>query len=374
MAQRDYYEILGLDRRASQDDVKRAFRRLAHKHHPDVNPNDPTAEARFKEIAEAYSVLSDPEKRSQYDMYGQVGPGQGLPEDFFDISGGLGEIFEAFFGGMGAQTRPRTARRGSDLRYDVELTLEEVNTGVARRLTLERLRACEACAGTGSRAQAAPQQCSTCRGAGQVRQLRATPFGRLSTVTTCPACGGDGVVIGDPCPTCRGSGRQPRTEVLAVEIPAGIDEGGTVQVRGEGQAGERGSLAGDLYVVVHVKPHDTFTRRGRDIFCDAPVPMTVAALGGEVMVPTLVAEEMLPIPAGTQSGRSFTLRGSGLPDARTGVRGNEYVTVRVVTPTRLSDRQRELLQQFAEERDEGGDHAKSWFERLKDALRGEEEG
>jgi molecular chaperone DnaJ len=373
MAQSDYYEILGLDRRASQDDVKRAFRRLAHKHHPDVNPNDPTAESRFKEIAEAYSVLSDPEKRAQYDTYGRVGPGQGLSDDFFDLSGGLGEIFEAFFGGMSGQPRTRTVRRGADLRYDVELTLEEVNRGLERRLTLERLRACETCKGTGSRGQAAPQACGTCRGAGQVRQVRATPFGRLSTVITCPACGGDGVVIGDPCSTCRGSGRQARTEVLAVQIPAGIDEGGTVQVRGEGQAGERGAPAGDLFVVVHVKPHDTFTRRGRDIYCDTPVPMTVAALGGEVMVPTLVGEEKVHLPAGTQTGRGFTLRGSGLPDARTGVRGNEYVTVRVVTPTHLSDRQRELLQEFAEERDEGGEHAKSWFDRLREALRGEDE-
>ncbi len=372
MAQRSYYDILGLDRTASQDEVKRAFRRLAHKHHPDVNPDDPKAEARFKEIAEAYSVLSDPDKRAQYDMYGSAGPGVPMGGEAWDTFGGFADIFEAFFGGAAAP-RGRPVRRGSDLRYDTEVTLEEVLTGTERTFPVERLRPCNTCQGTGSRSASAQRPCASCQGTGQVRQSRATPFGRITTVTTCPTCEGEGTVVSDPCPDCRGSGRRRSQEELTAEIPAGIDDGGMVRLAGEGEAGERGAPAGDLYVVVHLKPHRIFARRGRDISCEAPLPFTLAALGGTLPVPTLEGEDSLEVPAGTQTGTRFTLHGRGLPDVRTGVRGAEHVTVRVTVPTRLNDRQRELLTEFEKEGGEEYEHPKSWFQRLREALRGEEE-
>ena len=371
MAQRDYYESLGLDRRASQDEIKRAFRRLAHRHHPDVNPDDPGAEARFKEIAEAYSVLNDPEKRAEYDLYGRVAPGQVPTGDVWDTFGGISDIFEAFFGGAAAP-RGRQVRRGNDLRYDVEVTLEEVLTGVERRLEVERPRACDACGSTGSKSESAERACPTCRGAGQVRQQRATPFGRITTINTCPNCGGEGAVVSDPCPTCRGTGRKMVLDRLTVAIPAGLEEGGMIRLNGEGEAGERGAPAGDLYVVVHVKPHRLFVRHGRDLACEAPLSFATAALGGTLRVPTLEGEDEVHISPGTQTGESFTLLGRGLPDARTGVRGNQHITVRLVTPQRLTDRQRELLSEYAEEGGEEVEEHRSWFERIRDAIRGEE--
>ena len=372
MAPRDYYEILGLDRRASQDEVKRAFRRLAHKHHPDVNPDDPSAEARFKEIAEAYSVLGDPGKRAQYDRYGRAGIGPVPTGDIWDAFGGIGDLFEAFFGGPAA-SRGRSVRRGSDLRHDLEITLEEVLTGVTRRIEVERLRACDACGGTGSKSEAAERPCPTCRGLGQVRQARATPFGRITTVNICPHCHGEGAVVSDPCPTCRGAGRSTTEGRLTVGLPAGVEDGGMIPLEGEGEAGERGAPAGDLYVVVHVRPHQIFARRGREVVCEAPLSFATAALGGALRVPTLEGEDEVSIPPGTQTGETFTLLGQGLPDARTGVRGNQHVTVRLVTPRRLTDRQRELLTEYAEEGGEEIEEHKSWFERIRDAIRGEEE-
>ena len=373
MAQkRDYYQVLGVDRNASQDQIKRAFRRLARKHHPDVNPDDPQAEARFREVAEAYEVLGDPEKRAQYDMYGHVGPGGPLVGDIWEELSGMGGIFDAFFGVRTPQRR--RPRPGADLRYDVEIELAEAATGVEKRIVVERLRQCQTCSGTGSRSRSGPQSCPACKGSGQMRHTAATPFGRLSTVTTCTSCGGRGTAIRDPCPDCRGSGRRQTTETVAVEIPAGIEDGGTIRLDGQGEAGEPGARAGDLYVFAHIRPHDFFERRGRDLWCEAPIAFTTAALGGHVRVPTLLGEpEELSIPPGTQTGETFSIAGHGLPDLRTGVRGAQHVTVRIVTPTRLTPRQQALLEEFARE---GGDQieSKSWFARLRDALRGEEEG
>ena len=372
MAQRDFYEILGLARDASPEDVKRAFRRLAHKHHPDVNPDDPQAEARFKEIAEAYSVLSDPDKRAQYDQYGRVGAGQMPTGDAWD-NFGISDIFDAFFGGIGGAPRSRGPQRGSDLRYDLEVTLEEVATGVEKVLQVERVRPCDVCQGRGTRTEAPPRSCPTCRGAGQVRQARSTPFGRITTVNTCPKCGGQGVEITDPCPTCRGGGRRAQHAELRAQIPAGIEDGGMIRLDGEGEAGERGAPTGDLYVVAHVAPHPTFTRRGRDLHCQASLSFTLAALGGTLHVPTLEGEDELLIPAGTQTGDTFTLRGRGLPDVRTGLRGSELVTVQLVTPRHLNERQKELLAEFAREGGEEFDEPKGWFQRIREAIRGEDE-
>ena len=371
-SKRDYYEVLGVDRNASQDEIKRAFRRLARRHHPDVNPDDPESESRFKEVAAAYEVLRDPERRTQYDYYGHAGPGAAPGVgDFWEEFGGVGNLFDAFFGARRTATRARP-QRGSDLRYDLTIPLEEVLTGAERTITAQRVARCDDCDATGSRTREGGRPCSMCSGTGQVQHVTATPFGRLSTVTPCQVCRGTGEVIGDPCQTCRGTGRRLTEGEIPVEIPAGIEDGASLRLSGEGEAGERGAPAGDLYVFVHVQPHDIFQRRGRDLFCEVPVAFTTAALGGEIPVPTLEGPEQLRIPAGTQTGEVLALRGKGLPDARTGVRGAEHIKVRVATPKHLSPRQRELLTEYARE---GGDEVheeKGWFARFRDALRGDE--
>ncbi len=369
--QQDFYDILGVDRSATQDQIKRAFRRLARKHHPDVSPEDPQAEARFREAAEAYEVLGDPDKRAQYDRYGRVGPGGPLASDIWEELTGMGSIFDAFFGAR-ERTRPR-ARQGADLRYDLEIELIDVAAGIERKVVVERLRGCQECKGSGSRSKSGAEACPTCRGSGQSRRTAATPFGHLSTVVTCSRCGGQGTVVPDPCPDCRGSGRRMMTETIAVNIPAGVDDGSTLRLEGQGEAGERGAHAGDLYAVVHVKPHEFLERRGRDVWCEVPIAFTTAALGGTILVPTLAnGPEELSVPAGTQTGETLSLIGRGLPDIRTGVRGSQLISVRVATPGKLTPRQRELLEEYAAE---GGDQieSKSWFARIRDALRGEED-
>jgi molecular chaperone DnaJ len=368
---RDYYDILGVDRSATQAEIKRAFRRLARQHHPDVNPNNPEAEARFKEMAEAYAVLGDAERRRQYDRYGRAAPPSPFVGEVWDDLAGFGDLFEAFFGSSWAARRRQPAR-GSDLRYDLELTLEEVETGVEKEIPAERLERCAECEGTGSESKAPAQVCPNCSGTGQAQQTTATPFGRLSTVTTCQMCRGGGTVVSDPCAACQGTGRCVGKTELSVRIPAGVEDGVSVRLEGEGEAGERGAEPGDLYVFVHVKPHEIFGRKGRDLYCEIPLPFTVAALGGTVPIPTLGEPDDLRIPAGTQTGETFVVRGKGLPDLRTGVRGSEHVRVRVITPEKLSARQRELLEEYAREGGDQVEDARGWFARVRDALRGEE--
>lgn len=272
-------------------------------------------------------------------------------------------------------TGPRRRHRGADLRYDLEVELTEIASGVEKQVEVGRLRPCETCEATGSRSKAGPQPCATCRGTGQVRRTAATPFGHLSTVTPCPQCAGAGTVMQDPCPDCRGAGRRAKAETVTVPVPTGAEEGQTIRLRGEGEAGERGARAGDLYVVVHVRPHEIFERQGRDLRCELPIAFTTAALGATVRAPTLGdGPQDLTIPPGTQTGESFQLVGMGLPDAHTGVRGSLYVTVQVVTPTHLTSRQQELLAEFAVEGGDQVDVPKGWFARLRQALSGEEEG
>jgi molecular chaperone DnaJ len=368
---RDYYDILGVDRSATEDQIKRAFRRLARRYHPDVNPNDPSAEARFKEVAGAYEVLRNPDRRAQYDYYGHAVPAGGIAGDFWEEFGGFGDLFEAFFGSRRAARRPRT-RRGSDLRYDLEVTLEEVASGADKVVVAERLQPCEDCQGSGSRSKAAPKACPACGGTGQTEHTRATAFGRLSTVTTCGTCAGEGTVVSDPCQGCGGTGRRVGESRLSVNVPSGLEDGVSLRIEGEGEPGERGGAPGDLYVFVHVKPHEIFQRRGRDLFCEVPIPFVTAALGGTVSIPTLEGPDKLTIPAGTQTGRTFAVRGKGLPDVRTGVRGSQHVKVRIVTPAKLTPRQRELLTQFAEEGGDQIEDEQGWFARFRNALRGED--
>ncbi len=345
MASRDLYEILGVDRRASQDEIRQAYRRLAREAHPDVRRDDPHATERFKEINEAYTVLSDPAKRTQYDRFGEVGNDLGP----FESGGGpFGDLFDLFFGGRGGAVRAErdAPERGADLRYDLEITLEEVATGVERRMTVNRLETCASCFGTGAERGSSPERCATCQGTGEVRFAQRTVFGHITQVTTCPQCRGTGTHIAKPCAGCRGSGQSAARREVTVSVPAGVEDGMHLRLTGEGEAGMRGGGRGDLYVVIRVAPHAVFTRRGRDLVCEAEVSMIQAALGDEIRLQALDGEATLAIPAGTQPGTALTLRGRGLPDLRGG-RGDLHVKVRLTVPRRLSAEQRALLEEFA---------------------------
>jgi len=370
---RDYYETLGVARSATQDEVKRAYRRLAREHHPDVNQQSPDAESRFKEINEAYQVLSDPEKREIYDRYGHRGLDQTYPGGFVDF-GDFTDLFDIFFGGdPRASTRRRSsAERGNDLRHDVELTLEEAAQGVERRIRFDRMEVCQTCGGTGAQAGSHPEACNLCHGTGQVRQQQQSFFGTQIRITTCPRCHGEGRVIGSPCDQCRGQGRVHKTVTKTIDVPAGVDTGMRIRLPGEGDAGLRGGPSGDLYVVTHVRKHEFFERRGRDLWCQQTIGFPLAALGGTIEVRTIDGAEELQVAPGTQSGETYSLRGKGMPEPGGRARGDLNVILRVETPTKLTVEQKELLRKFAESR---GDEIKesqkkSFFERVKDAFEG----
>jgi molecular chaperone DnaJ len=351
MARRDYYEILGVPRTAAQEEIKRAFRRLAREHHPDIN-QDPRSDERFKEINEAYQVLGDPERRAQYDRGGQLpfgGIDLGQPGPF---GSAFDDIFDMFFG----QPRPRGGgepgpERGSDLRVDLEVSLEEVARGADKTLALKREETCSACFGTGAEKGSAPEECPTCRGAGQVRFSRRTPFGSFTQVTTCPQCHGTTKIIRRPCRECRGSGRTVVKKEITAHVPAGVEEGTRLRLQGEGEAGMRGGERGDLYVDVRIAPHPVFDRRGRDLHCEASISIAQAALGDEIEVPTLDGPAPLTVPPGIQPGSVLTLRDKGLPGARGG-RGDLAVRVRVTVPESLTPEQAHLLLEFARLRGE----------------------
>ncbi len=374
---RDYYEVLGVSRNATTNDIKRAFRRLAREHHPDVNPGDRSAEARFKELNEAYQVLSDPEKRDVYDRYGHEGVDQSYGANFtgFGDFGGFGDIFDMFFGGGGVGTGRRArpaAERGGDLRYDHEMTLEEAARGVEVTIPVTKLYQCEACSGSGAEPGSHPETCSMCHGTGQVRQQQQTILGAQIRITTCPKCHGEGQTVSTPCKACGGQGRQRRTVDKTVQIPAGVDTGTRIRIPGEGDAGLRGGPPGDLYIVIHVRKHDYFERRGNDLWCQIPISFALAALGTTVDVRTLDGTEKLHIAPGTQPGEVYTLRGRGMPDPSSGMVGDLNVLIKVETPTHLNDEQKTLLRQFAESRGEEvtDSRDKGLFQRMKDAFTG----
>jgi len=353
--QRDYYEILGVPRDASDDDIKKAFRRLAQQWHPDVS-TDSAADARFKEINEAYQVLSDPQRRQAYDLFGRAGVGTGA-EGFGPFGGfqGFGDIFDAFFGA----SAPGAARRGrppvgADLRYDLRITFDEAMQGTEKEIEFTSLVRCETCAGSGAEAGSAPVTCPQCGGSGEVRAVRQTMLGQMVTAAACPRCAGQGRIIERPCPTCRGDGRQERKRRLRVAVPAGIDEGHQIRLSGEGEAGARGGPFGNLYVVVHVAAHPSLRRDGTELFYRLELSLAQAALGTTVTVPSAEGEEKVEVRAGTQPGTEIRLRGKGAPYLRrSGSRGDLHVLVDVRVPTRLSKRQRELLEAFAAESGEG---------------------
>lgn len=350
---RDYYEVLGISRNATAEDIKRAYRTLARQHHPDVN-KAPEAEHRFKEINEAYEVLSDANKRRTYDSYGHAAFNGGSgPAGFGGFGGGgagaagFGDIFDMFFG-AGAGRTAQGPIEGDDIRVDVELTLEDVVSGAERTVQYHRLESCDVCYGTGARAGTKPETCPACRGAGVVRHTQNSILGTFSTTTTCGRCRGEGKIIGSPCAQCSGRGRVRKIVEQTINIPPGVDNGTRMRLSGQGDAGQRGGDPGDLYVMIFVRQHEIFERRGNDLYCEVPISFATAALGGRTTVPVVGGTDDLQIPEGTQTGSSFRLRDRGVPDVNGRGRGDLHVVVKVQVPPRLSPEQKLLLKQFAE--------------------------
>jgi len=369
MAKRDFYEVLGINRDASEDDIRKAYRKLAMKWHPDRNPDNPKAEEHFKEAKEAYEILSEPQKRAAYDQFGHAGVdphagmGAGGPG-----GGGFGDIFsdifgEIFGGGRGGRT---TVFRGADLRYNLEITLEQAAHGFETKIRIPTLSNCATCGGSGARPGTQPQTCPTCRGAGQVRVSQ----GPFSIAQTCPRCHGSGKVVTSPCTDCGGAGRIKQQKTLSVRIPAGVDEGDRVRLSGEGEPGTNGGPPGDLYVQVHIKPHAVFQRDHDDLHCEMPVSFAAAALGGDIDVPTLDSSARVRIPPETQSGKTFRLRGKGIKGVRSQTHGDLYCHVVVETPVKLTERQKELLHEFEsisqQDTARHSPRSKSWFEKVKE--------
>jgi molecular chaperone DnaJ len=372
----DYYEVLGVARNADESTIKRAYRQLARQHHPDVAADKVAAEHRFKEINEAYEVLSDAQKRANYDRYGHAGVNGGAGDAGFGPFGGegFGDIFDMFFGAArgaaGTAQRRNGPSRGSDLRYDVEITLEEAYAGTVREITFRHLTTCATCRGNGAEPGTLIVPCDRCGGSGIQRQVRQTPLGQFVTQTTCTKCAGDGQIVQTPCSACRGRGRVEQEKTLQVRIPAGVDDGSRIKITGSGEAGIRGGPDGDLYVYLSVTPHALFRRDGLDVLLDVPVSFPQAALGGEITIASLDGRIPLQLHAGTQSGSQYRLRGRGMPSVRGGTKGDQLVTIHVVVPTKLGKRERELLEEYARA---GGDQIeeKSFFDRVKDAFRAE---
>jgi molecular chaperone DnaJ len=373
MAKEDYYELLGVGKTATDEELKKAYRKKAVQYHPDKNPGNKEAEEMFKKVSEAYEALKDPEKRAAYDRYGHAafqgasGAGRGGfhdPQDIFreffnQQGGGGGGIFDEMFGGGGGRDG---GRDGSDLRYDLEITLEEAARGVEKEISFRKLVECERCDGSGAEPGSKRVTCPTCRGAGQVRRSG----GIIVFTQTCPTCGGSGVKIEKPCTVCRGEGRVARTTKLTVKIPAGVDSGSRLRSAGNGEAAQAGGTPGDLYIVLSVKEHELFERQGDDLFCEIPIKFTLATLGGQIEVPTLTGKASLKIPAGTQSGTTFRLRDRGMPSLRGGRHGDELIRVHVEVPSALTSEQRKILEDFARiSGDAQEPTSRSFFEKAK---------
>ncbi len=369
---RDYYEVLGVARNTGSDEIKRAYRKLALKYHPDNYKGDKDeAEQKFKELAEAYEVLSDPVKRQRYDRYGHEGLRGAGVHDFSSM--GFGDIFSMFdeiFGGMGFSGRRSPRReRGFDLETEVELTLEQVATGVEKTLEFERTDLCETCGGSGCKPGTDPRKCKTCGGNGQVQQQMQGFFGVSVRIVTCPTCKGKGSVVIDPCGDCRGTGRRRKKRILTVHIPPGVQDGQVVRARGEGEPSSSGTARGDLHVYVRVNPHPLLVRRGDDLYCQVPIPFSLAALGGKIEVPTLAGPEEIKVPSGAQNGDLLTLKQRGLPSPRTGRTGDEHVQVFIEVPRKLGKEQRELLGRLGEiDKVSVTPQRKGFLEKLKECF------
>lgn len=372
-AKRDYYEVLGVSRTADASEIRRAYRRLAREYHPDINKSD-DAEEKFKELNEAYEVLSDAERRAAYDRFGHAafqpgGMGSGASDPFgFGGQSPFGDIFESFFGGFGRQSRQQSVRRGTDVRATLDLTFEEAIFGVEKEVEFTRFEPCPECRGTRMAGGATPPRCPQCAGTGEVRRVQQTILGQIMTSMPCDRCGGEGIEITDPCPTCSGRGRVPRTVRVEVSVPAGVDENSTLRLTGQGEQVVDG-VPGNLLVTLRIAPHPQLQRSGRNILYDLPINVAQATLGAEVEVPTVDGPVMLTIPPGTQPMQQFRLRGKGVPDMRGRGRGDQLVTVHVIIPTELNQRQREIFEALASELGEAVmPKDRGFFSKVKDAL------
>jgi molecular chaperone DnaJ len=343
MSTRDYYEVLGVNRDASDEEIKKAYRKLAMKHHPDRNPDNPTAEEHFKEAKTAYEILSDGQKRSAYDQYGHAGVEQGAGGGFGGGAGGFSDAFGDIFGDIFGGGRSRSnVHRGADLQYNLEISLEEAARGTETKIRIPTQEECGTCHGSGAKPGTQPTTCTTCGGHGQVRMQQ----GFFSIQQTCPKCHGSGKIVANPCADCQGVGRVKRHKTLSVKIPAGVDTGDRIRLSGEGEAGVNGGPTGDLYVVIHLKKHSVFERDHNDLHCEMPISYTVAALGGEIEIPTLEGHAKIKIPAETQTGKVFRLRGKGIQGVRTHAPGDLMCHVQIETPVSLTERQKELLREL----------------------------
>ena len=366
-AKRDYYDVLGVSKNASDADIKKAFRRLAMKYHPDRNPDDKQAEDKFKEAKEAHDILSDQQRRAVYDQFGHDGISASVGGADAQGFGGLGDIFDNVFGDMfGSQGRGgQRTRSGADLRYNLELTLEDAIAGSAIKIRVPRLAGCKECSGSGARKGSSPTRCLACNGVGQVRMQQ----GFFSVQQTCPKCRGKGQVINDPCRSCQGQGRVRESKTISVKVPPGVDTGDRVRLSGEGEAGEHGAPAGDLYVHIIVRDHEIFTRDGADLYCEVPVSFAAAALGRDIEIPTLDGKVKLRVPEETQSGRMFRLRGKGVRSVRSSVRGDLLCRVVVETPVNLSRKQKDILESFedsmVDDESRFRPRASNWFDSVK---------
>ena len=372
---RDYYEVLGVSKGASEEEIKKAYKKLARKYHPDMNPGDKEAEEKFKEVNEANEILSDPEKKARYDQFGFAGvdPSYGAGAGAGGFGGGfdfgdLGDIFGSFFGGGfgGARANPNAPQRGESLRTSVTISFEEAAFGCEKEVSIDRVEQCAECRGSGCAAGTTAEVCPDCRGSGMVQQRRQTPLGFMSTSAPCGRCGGKGKIIHQPCKHCGGKGMVRKRKTLSVNIPAGIDNGQTISLRGQGNAGKNGGPAGDLLIVVAVRPHDIFRREGTSILCEAPITFTQAVLGAELEIPTIDGKVKYSIPEGTQSGTTFRLKGKGIPGLNGRGRGDQYVTVYIETPRNLNREQKDALKKFSELLGEKNyEDSKSFFGKFK---------
>ena len=359
---RDYYEVLGVSKDASEDEIKKAYKKLARKYHPDLNRDNPKeAEEKFKEVNEANEILSDPQKRARYDQFGHagfdgsgnMGGGAGGFGGFsgfggFGDGGGMGDIFDMFFGGGGRRAQRPGPERGSDLRYDLEITFEEAAFGKEAELTIPRTEECPSCHGSGAAKGSSPEECPNCHGTGQVQHTQNTPFGRIMNTRICDRCNGSGKIVKNPCSDCHGTGKKQVRRKISVKIPAGIDHGERIRVSGGGEAGIRGGSPGDLFVYIFVKQHKIFSRNDTDVLCEVPISFVQAALGDDIEVPTLDGKVEMKVPAGIQSGTVLRLKGRGIPVLRGTGRGDQRVRIKVLTPQNLSDRQKKLLEEFGD--------------------------
>ena len=376
MAKRDYYEVLGLEKGANEQAVKKAYRKLAMQYHPDKNPGNKEAEEKFKEINEAYEVLSDANKRSRYDQFGHAGVGGNGDGGFEGFSGYggfddiFGDIFDMFGGGGFSGGRRRNGpQKGADLKYELGITFEEAAFGVEKDINVSRHESCGTCGGTGAKPGTSKKTCSKCNGSGEVRYAQRTPLGQFVNVKTCDVCHGEGSTIETPCKDCSGTGKVMKDKKIHIKIPAGVDTGSVIPLRGQGEPGIKGGPTGDLYIVLRVKPHEIFQRDGNDVICEMPITFVQAALGDELVVPTLDGKIKYKIPEGTQSGTIFRMKGKGIPSLRGYGRGDHYVKVIVEIPKKLNDKQKELLKRFADEMGEDvHEQRKTFFDKVKDVF------